>query len=362
MSASEAADDFLFRIRQNCYGILSSGRDALVPIILDGENAWEYYDRNGRPFLRELYRRIGYESNMQAVTVSEALAAMEAEPVGHIFPGSWINANFDVWIGAEEDNKAWEYLLRARQTYDQAIDVPEEKRSLAYQELLIAEGSDWNWWYGPEHDSANRPEFDALYRNHLANVYRALNLPPPEELSRPILNFTPADFRVNPASPIHPTIDGKVTSYFEWMGAGVYRQDGRSGSMHSDKYLVREAHYGTDGARLYLRIDFDDASQQTLSGVELRLGLQAGSAASNGSLGVFAGESGGAFQTGSAFPGAECSFEKILEAGVPLAAIGMDPAQPFRFQFSLWRDGLPMDAVPQQGWLELPAVDPDWPA
>jgi len=235
MDAGQAADDFLFRIRQNCYSILSSGRDALVPIILDGENAWEYYDRNGRPFLRDLYRRILLETNMKAVTVSEALAATEAQPLDHIFPGSWIGANFDVWIGAEEDNKAWEYLLRARQTYDQATGVPEESRRLAYEELLIAEGSDWCWWYGPEHDSANRPEFDALFRNHLANVYRALRLTPPEELSRPILHTVAPEFRTEPASRIHPIIDGRITSYFEWLGAGVYRLDGRSGSMHGKK-------------------------------------------------------------------------------------------------------------------------------
>ena len=95
-----------------------------------------------------------------------------------IFPGSWINANFDVWIGAEEDNLAWEYLLRARRAFDDAQNVPDENRKLAYEELLIAEGSDWNWWYGPEHSSDNRPEFDQLYRDHLKNVYRALRLEP----------------------------------------------------------------------------------------------------------------------------------------------------------------------------------------
>ena len=97
---------------------------------------------------------------MHAVTVSEALALIEAQPLDRIFPGSWIGANFDVWIGAEEDNTAWEYLLRARRTFDQAAPVSEENRRLAYEELLIAEGSDWCWWYGPEHSSDNRTEFD----------------------------------------------------------------------------------------------------------------------------------------------------------------------------------------------------------
>ena len=102
---------------------------------------------------------------------------MAPEPLDRIFPGSWINANFDVWIGAEEDNQAWTQLLRARQTYDAGHQRrPEAQRQMAFEELLIAEGSDWCWWYGPEHDSANRPEFDQLYRSHLANVYRFLNL------------------------------------------------------------------------------------------------------------------------------------------------------------------------------------------
>src|SRR5207245_6609554 len=100
--------------------LAAAGSDVLVPIILDGENAWEYYYRNGRPFLRELYRRIAESSDLKALTVSEALKLDQARTLDHIFPGSWINANFDVWIGAPEDNKAWEYLLRARQKYDQA--------------------------------------------------------------------------------------------------------------------------------------------------------------------------------------------------------------------------------------------------
>ena len=85
-----------------------SGRECLVPIILDGENAWEWYEANGRPFLRELYRRISEDPSLEALTVSEALAKFKAEPLHGIFPGSWINANFNVWIGAEEDNQAWD--------------------------------------------------------------------------------------------------------------------------------------------------------------------------------------------------------------------------------------------------------------
>ncbi|HYW48892.1 MAG TPA: glycoside hydrolase family 57 protein, partial [Bryobacteraceae bacterium] len=274
MEARDAAEDLLRRIRDNCAGILSSGRDALVPIILDGENAWEYYDRNGRRFLRELYGRISGDPGLSALTVSEALERLEPSPLDRIFPGSWIGANFDVWIGAEEDNQAWSQLLRARQAFDDTGGVPDEQRRLAFEELLIAEGSDWCWWYGPEHDSANRAEFDQLYRSHLANVYRFLNLTPPEELSRPILRMVAPEVHIEPSSAISPVIDGEVTSYFEWMGAGIYRVDERSGSMHGKKVLVKEVHFGSDGVNFYLRVDFHPGHEADLPGLDARLTIE----------------------------------------------------------------------------------------
>ncbi len=353
MEASHAAADFLHRIRQNCAGILAAGRDALVPIILDGENAWEYYDSNGRPFLRELYQRISEDAGVRAVTVSEAFRLMAPEPLDHIFPGSWINANFDIWIGAEEDNQAWTELLRARSTYDATTGVPEANRLLAYEELLIAEGSDWCWWYGPEHDSANRPEFDQLYRSHLANVYRFLNLTPPEELSRPILRVSTPDVRVPPTGAIHPKIDGDVTSYFEWLGAGLYRVDERSGSMHGKKFLVREVLFGSDGQNLFVRVDFNPAAEHELAGMEVRITLQSldNAPPQHVTIRLAAGAA-------TSEDPVECAFLRILEVRFPLAAAGVTAGRGVRFQFSLWHGGLPVDAVPQQGWLEMLTTSP----
>ena len=129
--------------------------------------------------------------------------------------------------------------------------------------------------------------------------------------------------------------------------------------MHGNRSVIQEAHYGTDGSRLYLRIDFADASQQTLEGVELRLSLQTAQGTERGALGVFGGGQGVGFKTMETFAGVECAFRKILEAEIPLTPSG---SAPIRFQFSLWKDGLPMDAVPQQGWLEVPAAEQEWPA
>jgi alpha-amylase/alpha-mannosidase (GH57 family) len=304
MNAAEAATHFLHQIRMNCQPMLAEGRDVLVPIILDGENAWEHYHENGRPFLRELYGRISQDSSLLAVTVSEALARLESQPLDHIFPGSWIDANFDVWIGAGEDNRAWEFLLHARQTYAAHADhVPEDRRKLAHEELLIAEGSDWCWWYGPEHKSDNRDDFDRLYRGHLAGVYKALGEPVPPELHRSILNAgISEDYK-------HP--------------AGHYRVDHRSGSMHGAGSGVQDLYYGTDGMNLYLRIH--PANGADFAAIELRT--------PDRSLALNYVSRG------------------VVEAQVPLASLA--PDNPIRFQLAFTREGLPAESVPPTGWIEF---------
>jgi len=367
MDADSAAHHFTDRIRENCAPILAAGRDALVPIILDGENAWEYYDRSGRPFLRHLYDIIGKTPGLKCATVSEALAKVAPTPIDHIFPGSWINANFDVWIGAEEDNRAWELLLRARRDYERALASPvgaalsEPERKLAYEELLIAEGSDWCWWYGPEHHSDNRTEFDKLFREHLAHVYSALKLQPPDELSRPIVKVMPAVFHEPPHGPIRPVLDGDITSYFEWLGAGQYMLDQRDGAIHGKRSVAKELHYGSDGKELFLRLDFTAAGAP--DGLEIQLtaeGLPPGRPlAARFRLHPKTAE---LIQSTGPEGWARAAFHHVFEASLSLSALGVKPGQAVRVQISLWQNGLPVDAIPPQGWLEAPTADPlDWP-
>ena len=315
MSPSDAAGHFLWRISEGAQGGTANSKDALVPIILDGENAWEWFEANGRPFLRELYRRISDDPQLEAVTVSEAFAKFDAQPLDHIVPGSWINANFDIWIGAEEDNESWERLLEARRYYDSVKDsVPEESRKLAFEELLVAEGSDWNWWYGPEHGSDNRPEFDQLYRDHLSNVYRALGAEPPENLSQPILQGQTIPPHEPPTHPLHVTLDGEVTSPFEWMGAGRYRLDPRSGAMHADAPPVREIYYGCNDTHLYVRVD---------DGPAARYGIE--------------------FEDGPA--DIKIAKGRVVEMEAPRKGQ--------KFRVTVARDGLAPAVVPAEGWIEL---------
>jgi hypothetical protein len=334
------------RIRDNCGPILRSGRDALVPVILDGENAWEHYYRNGRPFLSDLYRMLE-ASDISVVTVSEALTKVEDDPVNHIHPGSWINANFDVWIGFDEDNRAWELLLKAREAFASVTpgSVPEADYQLAQEELLIAEGSDWCWWYGPHHDSENRQEFDELYRVHLANLYRALRLTPPAELSRPILRPRVTAVLRAPVSDLTPVLDGQVTSYFEWLWAGSYRVDGRSGSMHGRRFLVKELLYGTSAAEtdptLYLRLDFLEAEIPNMPGTEVRFQVDGKSVR----LRLDEAE---AVILESEITGAKAAYRDVLEFAMPLPA-----SLRARVEVSIWQDGLPIESLPADGALEI---------
>jgi hypothetical protein len=232
---------------------------------------------------------------------------------------------------------------------------------------MIAEGSDWCWWYGPEHHSAFRAEFDELYRLHLANVYRALGLAPPEELSRPILKQAVKALHTPPAGPIRAVIDGEVTSYFEWLGAGVYRVDRRSGAMHGKRFLIQELFYGSDGQNLYLRIDFDAGA--SLANLDAHLTLRPVSEASRESYLALGFSDSGVearqVRLADARSGAsavEAAFRKVLEIRLSLRALAVPRGQSLQLQISLWKDGLPVDAAPPEGWLEVSTAEPtDWP-
>src|ERR1700682_4201091 len=265
MPAAEAATHLIQNIKNAAASVLAQGRDAVVSVILDGENAWEYYPQSGREFLRRFYDALQHDQSIETVSISEAIARhRDFGRLPTLVPGSWINANFNVWIGAPEDNRAWDYLHHAREFYSQnASRASEAQRKLAFEEILIAEGSDWNWWYGPEHHSANDRDFDELYRKHLSNVYQALGATPPDYLARQITavemrpSFTPQ------AAYIHPHITGDKVRYFEWMGAAVYTADQRAGAMHGKQFMLDAAYAGHDATHVYGRLDFRDKAPET---------------------------------------------------------------------------------------------------
>ncbi len=386
MPAQDAANHLIHNIKRAAQPVLEQGRDAVLSIILDGENAWEYYPRSGREFLRRFYDALQHDPGVEAVTVSEAIARQhDFGKLPSLVPGSWINANFNVWIGAPEDNRSWDYLYHARNFY--AANAPrasEVQRKLAFEELLIAEGSDWNWWYGPEHHSANDREFDQLYRKHLSNVYQALGATPPDYLAQPISGveirpeFTPQTHY------IHPRITGDMVRYFEWMGAAVYTADRRAGAMHGKQFLVDSVYAGIDETNAYGRLDFVGKppemdfdlvvnleswaadSQRPRRALRLDMRVEAGKTSSWQVTSLE--EEKPLATSGNPSEEVKVALLRNFEFTLPLAwllakpvasALGADgkvtaPVTTLlRLRFSLWQNRLPVDALPLEGWIEL---------
>jgi alpha-amylase/alpha-mannosidase (GH57 family) len=380
MDPEAAAADLVRRILQGARTALRPGRSILFSIILDGENAWEYFPRNGRPFLRALYRRLSVEPRIECVTVSEGLSRYgQPKPLPRLAPGSWINANFDIWLGSPEDNQAWELLSQTRDFFEQSRSgAAAAEAALAQEELLVAEGSDWCWWYGPEHSTANDPDFDALYRTHLANVYRVLGRRPPDIFTQPIAHLRTDVVFSPPTATLSPRIDGRDTSYFEWMGAGNYRPITRATTMQGQPPVLQELYYGRDSEHFFLRIDFFDQPPDALDKMSLRLGIRTDDCAADvvvsflrqageivcsvsrdhvSSVPAAAGGPASEQTVADQIPVGQAALRKILEIEVRLDAIAIPADTPFEFQASLWQESLPLESLPLDGWLPVPVVE-----
>ncbi len=385
MPAQDAANNLIHKIKESAKSLTSNGQDAVVPIILDGENAWEYYPQSGREFLRRLYDGLQKDPGIEAVTVSEAITRHKSPtPLRSLVPGSWINANFNVWIGAPEDNKAWDYLYHARNFYAKAAaGAAEKQRKLAFEEILIAEGSDWNWWYGPEHHSANDRDFDELYRKHLSNVYQALGGIPPDYLAQPITGGVARPSFAAQHAYIHPKVTADMVRYFEWMGAARYTSDQRSGSMHGKQFLIDEVLAGIDEEYVYGRLDFSGKVPEGAFEVVVNLESWSNRATQpRRELRLDAAADGGRLQSWKVTQGkdkivadgkdasdqARVALMRNFEFRVPLAWLLAAPLEMekirgpkssdvltvrLRLRFSVWQNHLPVDAMPVEGWIEL---------
>jgi alpha-amylase/alpha-mannosidase (GH57 family) len=388
---ADAARHLIQNIKDAARPVLDKGRDAVVSIILDGENAWEYYPKSGREFLRRFYDGLQRERAVEAVTISEAIARhRDFGKLTSLVPGSWINANFNVWIGAPEDNRAWDYLHHAREFYaDNAARASDAQRQLALDEILIAEGSDWNWWYGPEHHSANDRDFDELYRKHLSNVYQALGATPPDYLAQPITGAEVRPAFVPQTAYIHPRVTGDKVRYFEWMGAAIYSADHRAGAMHGKQFLLDSVYAGIDSSSLYGRLDFSGnvptedfdiiVNIESWASAEPRprRTLRIDASASEGKLKEWRVENGSAERVlaSSAQPDEHVKLALLrnFEFKVPLVwllatpssgqsaehrpgAASVAPTSKLRLRFSLWQNRLPVDSLPLEGWMELQVV------
>jgi alpha-amylase/alpha-mannosidase (GH57 family) len=177
----------LENIAHNC----AADPNAVVSIILDGENAWEYYPENGYYFLRALYERLSSHPRIELTTFGECLkAGLQPRELPTLVAGSWVYGTFSTWIGDRDKNRGWNMLVDAKRAYDAALaagelDAP-RRRALAEEQLSVCEASDWFWWFGDYNPAAAVSDFEGLYRRHLTNLYQLLGREPLDYLAVPL--------------------------------------------------------------------------------------------------------------------------------------------------------------------------------
>ncbi len=172
---------------ENIADICKDEQGTIVPIILDGENAWEYYPKNGYYFLSALYKSLAKHPALELTTFSKCLDDnIPLRPLPRIVAGSWVYGTFSTWIGDHDKNRGWDMLGEAKHVYDKVMASPRlnnEQRDRAARQLAICEGSDWFWWFGDYNPEESVSNFEHLYRQHLSNLYQFLGAEPPAYLS-----------------------------------------------------------------------------------------------------------------------------------------------------------------------------------
>jgi len=188
-ATEDAVANFAMHIKNINKFLGDCADDCVISVIMDGENAWEYFPDNAFHFIDRLYHEIENNEDIKPITFSEAANTLPSTQLDKICAGSWVYGTFSTWIGSKEKNRAWDLLVEAKRCYDHAISGPslsEEDAARATRQLAICEGSDWFWWFGDYNSAESVRDFDRLYRRQLRMLYQLLGLLPPTSLDIPI--------------------------------------------------------------------------------------------------------------------------------------------------------------------------------
>lgn len=200
VDAKTASNDLYNKIKsvQNKL-LVSPDENHLLTIALDGENCWENYENDGNDFLESIYSKITADDSIETVLISDYISAdRNPKILTKIHPGSWINKNFNFWIGEPVKNLAWQYLCNVRNDVLNILESQPDKKDEVMKEIYIAEGSDWFWWYGEPNNSGQDNVFDFLFREHLKNTYKILGVNPPKYLDISIIESASKQNNYNP--------------------------------------------------------------------------------------------------------------------------------------------------------------------
>jgi alpha-amylase/alpha-mannosidase (GH57 family) len=367
----EAAKDFIGHLEAIGQAV-TGDQPALVSIILDGENCWEHYPGGGVAFLRALYEQCTRTPGLRTVRVGDFLQEHPPrDKLPHLFAGSWIHHNFSIWVGQEDDNTAWDALHRTREhlrARARQQHIPPDSIQQAWEEVYIAEGSDWFWWYGDDHSSAQDAVFDCLFRKHLQNVYLLLGDTPPAALSRPINRRGQRAIHTLPRSLLDIKIDGRET-FFEWISAGRYTSQNESGTMALvTPGPIKDLYFGFDLGNLFIRVDFDSPAREALADFDVvRIGFAEPSGWEVHVTDLTAARPSAQFWheraprlPASREPGLRVGLDCILELAVPFALLLVKPHQPVQFFVELRQGTQSRDRAPREGAIHLTCPSPDF--
>ena len=146
----------------------------VISVILDGENAWEYYPHNGFYFLDHLYQALAENPLIKTTTFSDLTENIKTHELETLCAGSWVHGSFSTWIGEPDKNLAWDRLIEAKQAYDTVLQdgkLKVKEIEIATRQLAICEGSDWFWWFGDNNSAQSVSNFDQLFRTQLKKLY-----------------------------------------------------------------------------------------------------------------------------------------------------------------------------------------------
>jgi len=364
--AEDAADDFMDRLD----GIEGrTGESPVVSVILDGENSWDQYPDDGERFLSELYDRVEASDEVETTTPTRRLQESSIGELDDLHSGSWIHGNYQVWIGHEETNRAWDLLRETRQTLVEGIEEvgpTEAERRKIWEALHMAEGSDWFWWYGDDFSTVHDADFDRLFREQLRYVYRMLDEPVPSALDVSIVQERlPKVAYEAPQRLIKPRIDGRSDYYYEWSGAGVYRNTGSDGSMFENTRYVDEIRIGFDLEHLYVRVDPGRDFVTRMADIDLRTEIDrddvrfevrvGGEAEAEETEGVAAHLRGE--QTSGSVALELVGYRESVEFGVPFDLLDAEPGDALALKISVWDERMEQEHHPPDGTFELEVPD-----
>lgn len=238
--------------------INDSHSDATVFIILDGENAWEFYDNNAFDFFDALYTNLASTPWLKTLHMQDVYG-LDKKRLNRLAAGSWIHGEFNTWVGHKEKTRGWELIFVTKRDYEHHKDsLDEATKAKITEHFLASECSDWFWWYGDDHFTEFGLEFDTLFRSHLIAIYNLMKIAPPLDLFEPIIqNRSSVDFWLKPQSYISPDIDGRHGSFFEWIGSGVVYENRTSSTMDIPKGPVNKIFYGQNDEYIYFAFDTD---------------------------------------------------------------------------------------------------------